>query len=75
MYITQDSDVVKGISRIPLSFTRLTEEIFENIGSIVGRCASNEFMLPELDDTDKLNEAFSSLALQRGEISPVRTGK
>ena len=66
---------MKGISRIPLSFSRLTEEDLVDIDLLTLR-HSQMFELPEQNDdeeVDELNQAFSSLVLQRGEISPQRT--
>lgn len=71
MYTTQESDVVKGISRIPLPFARLNEEDVVDIDLLTLR-HSQLFELPEEDGSpvlDELNDAFSSLILQKGEIS------
>ena len=74
LYTTQESDVVKGISRIPLQFARLAEEDLVDISSLTIP-SSQCFNLPTLqddeeDETDLLNKAFSSLYLEKGEISP-----
>jgi hypothetical protein len=61
MYTTQESDVVKGISRKPLNLARLTEEDLVDFALLVRRM-SDCFSLPELNE-DLLNTAFSSLAL------------
>ena len=63
MYTTQESDVVKGIIRMPLDFARLREEDLVNIESIVLR-QSQCFDLPDYVETDELNQAFSSLVLR-----------
>ena len=57
MYTTQDSDVVKGISRMPLEFARLQEEDLVNIEQ-KGLRQSKQFDLPDTADTDELNYAF-----------------
>ena len=65
MYTTQESDVVKGISRMPLNLARLEEEDLVNIEQKELR-TSQCFELPDnilTTDTDELNEAFSSLVL------------
>ena len=72
IYTTQDSDVVKGISRIPLNLARLEEEDLVNIEELALR-KSKCFDMPDYVETDELNQAFSSLALRKGEISPCVT--
>ena len=65
MYTTQEADVVKGISRIPLAFARLTDEDLVDIDALTLR-HSQMFELPEQndgEDVDTLNQAFSSLVL------------
>jgi len=64
MYTTQESDVVKGISRIPLAFARLNDEDLVDIDLLTLR-HSQMFELPDesADDVDELNRAFSSLVL------------
>lgn len=70
LYTTQDSDVAKGISRMPLSLARLNDEDLVDI-ELLARNQENLFDLAEDDEVDELNQAFSSLVLQRGEISPT----
>lgn len=71
MYTTQEGDVVKGISRVPLGFTRLREEDLVDIQKLTIR-ASQCFYLPERNSSgedDDLNMAFSSIVLQKSTIS------
>ena len=71
MYTTTESDAAKGISRVPLSLARLDEEDLVDIRQLTIR-RSQCFNLPEADDMDILNQAFSSLVLQKGDFSPER---
>lgn len=71
MYTTSESDTAKGISRIPLSLARLDEEDLVDIQQLTIR-RSECFNLPEVDDMDLLNKAFSCLGLQKGDYSPER---
>ena len=59
IYTTQDSDVCKGISRIPLNLARLQEEDLVNIEQLSLRL-SQCFELPDRveTETDELNMAF-----------------
>ena len=66
--------MAKGISRVPLSLARLNEEDLVDIRKLALR-HSQKFDLPEPADqseVDMLNQAFSSLVLRQGEISPNR---
>lgn len=62
MYTAQESDVVKGISRIPLAMARLNEEDLVDIDQLA-LAQSQIFELPENEDIDELNQAFSSMVL------------
>lgn len=70
MYTTQDSDVVKGISRVPMTLARLQEEDLINLEELELR-KSQCFDLPEIEEIDLLNQAFQSIVLLKGEISPT----
>ena len=81
MYTTQEADVVKGISRLPLTFSRLKEEDLVKFDQLVGdqtHSQDKQFelggipMVSSVGSTDMLNQAFSSLFLIKSEISPTR---
>ena len=54
IYTTQEADVVKGISRIPLALARLSDEDLIDLDKLTLR-QSQTFDLPEIEDTDELN--------------------
>lgn len=64
--------MVKGISRIPMALARMEEEDLVNFEDIELR-QSQCFNLPDHEEFDALNQAFTSLILQKGEISPCVT--
>ena len=55
IYTTQESDVAKGISRLPLPMVRLQEEDLIDIEQLALR-TSQTFNLPTLSDNDQIDE-------------------
>jgi len=56
MYFTQDSDVVKGISRMPLNLARIKEEDLVDIEQMFASITKeNEFEFPDAENDDADN--------------------